>query len=787
MPLFPGDFKKFKYLEHDDNTVTLEHPSKHQIRIARKAIKDPKMVEMLDAMCHGGPVKPIKKNEGGLIPAIKRSGALGTQRKVEQDVADQEHRFKESMQQDPGAVFSKKETADRAPASSSDPRTPEAKQKAKAFEDTGELPEWTPDRKARLGYQHGGAVKPPVSNEEFVRKEGVVADRAPASEDSKPKSLWQSFEGAVHNLGADIDKTLKTGKVKQRYNDGGIVDKIVPDYSDPTSGAFYVEGAKDQSIEAQKKVLDPLMQKTIQNYNLLAFDKMPGEPRVQIADTFGPNGEPPAQIHPELAAKAKAMAEAEMQREAAEKEAAAKKAQEDNEIRYKQWQEQNAVNAQFGQPAIPLPEGIQQPQAPVPDVTETQGLAAQEVSREVASASQEPIEPAKPKEISPLNQQIAGIKAEALAKQAQADAQVEAYKKQAEAMDLSKAEFDNKYASLEAERQNLINDINNGAVDPEKFWDNHSRVASAIGILFGAMNTNGTNQVVKYLDTLMEQNLQTQKENLGYKKSLLEANLKQFGNLKDAQTMTRAMQADMLANAIGQAAAKAANPLAKAAAQQAIGELRAKAQVTTNELAKKQAIASLMQNARGSSDAAEAAASGLEMMGNYEEAGKIRNRIVPGFGLANTTEDAKVLKDLNADLMAAKSGINKLETLMNRPLKSLSVTDRAEAQTLQSSLIGALRVAIAGPGTMSETDKKLLESVIADPTRIFSLDASNKRTLQTLMGSLDDKFAASAKARGLNVKTPAEIKQDKSKEYEAWAKANPNNPKAREYLRLRGQ
>ena len=38
MPLFPSDFKKFKHLESDEDTTTLQHPAGHKIIIAHKAL-----------------------------------------------------------------------------------------------------------------------------------------------------------------------------------------------------------------------------------------------------------------------------------------------------------------------------------------------------------------------------------------------------------------------------------------------------------------------------------------------------------------------------------------------------------------------------------------------------------------------------------------------------------------------------------------------------------------------------------------------------------------------------
>jgi hypothetical protein len=56
---------------------------------------------------------------------------------------------------------------------------------------------------------------------------------------------------------------------------------------------------------------------------------------------------------------------------------------------------------------------------------------------------------------------------------------------------------------------------------------------------------------------------------------------------------------------------------------------------------------------------------------------------------------------------------------------------------LAGLLKGELRVEIVGPGAVSETEWRLLDSIIANPTKLASLDSTNKLALRTLLRSLD--------------------------------------------------
>lgn len=137
--------------------------------------------------------------------------------------------------------------------------------------------------------------------------------------------------------------------------------------------------------------------------------------------------------------------------------------------------------------------------------------------------------------------------------------------------------------NLQQEREGFINDIKNNQVDPQHYWANHSKVATAIGMILGGLG--GSDAPIKFLENQMDQDLKSQQDNIGARKTLLEANLRQFGNMRDAMTMTRIMQNDMLANKIQEIAAKNQSPLAQAQAKIAISPLLEKSAQLQQSLA----------------------------------------------------------------------------------------------------------------------------------------------------------------------------------------------------------
>lgn len=140
---------------------------------------------------------------------------------------------------------------------------------------------------------------------------------------------------------------------------------------------------------------------------------------------------------------------------------------------------------------------------------------------------------------------------------------------------------------------------------------------------------------------------------------------------------------------------------------------------------------------------------------NKEKLGQMeRDRLVPGLGLANTKEGAAKIKDLKRDMDAAQDSIEQLAQIADTPGKKFDLRTRAKADQLQKTLIGQLRIALTGPGALSDSERQLIEGAIANPTDIFSLDTTNRQRLSTLKNILDRKVALAAQSEGINAEIP---------------------------------
>lgn len=219
-------------------------------------------------------------------------------------------------------------------------------------------------------------------------------------------------------------------------------------------------------------------------------------------------------------------------------------------------QEQSAESVATAAHQQAAAESTPQPQMPKGMDTSPEGLAKQGIEAEIKGQNL-----------------LTGAKTELAEKQAQV-MENDVKRKQ----DIAQ-HYQQSFQQLEGERQAHIKDIQNGYIDPNKYWDSHSKIAAGIGMIIAGFNpTNKPNAAIDFINHQMDMNIEAQKQNLGAKQNLLTANLHQFKNLQDATDMTRIMQADAVKSQLELAAAKSASPFAKAAAQSAIGAIDAKYQ-----------------------------------------------------------------------------------------------------------------------------------------------------------------------------------------------------------------
>jgi hypothetical protein len=301
-------------------------------------------------------------------------------------------------------------------------------------------------------------------------------------------------------------------------------------------------------------------------------------------------------------------------------------------------------------------------------------------------------------------------------------------------------EYDRHYADIQQSQDQL------SRMQPQDFWADKSTgtkvvagLSMMLGALGGAMDGTGANQGADAIDKVIERDLKMQmmkrdiaKEGVQGKQNLFQMRMGQY---KDKDLAEQAVRSDMLQGVelqIKKMQAGSAGPQAKAKLNQMLGEIKMKREAANAELAGKIAEKQM------------------------ERMDKRQGQFVPALeGFALDDKGAQSLRDMSATVANTNQSVDELLKILGTSNKSLSPELAAQAQAIKGTLTGSLRTFLVGPGAVTEYEQKLLDSIVADPTKAFQLDSKAKATLVTLKRKVNDAFKNMAKAQGLN---PAEQK-----------------------------
>ncbi len=408
---------------------------------------------------------------------------------------------------------------------------------------------------------------------------------------------------------------------------------------------------------------------------------------------------------------------------------------------------EGTVQGMAGQPLAPIPTMDQGPApaaAPPADPGIAAGVAPPSAQAAPAPVAADPYQAA-------MQKQMQGLEMEAAAAQQAAQGKEKALADYGSAQQESTELYDANIKDAMDLRQQALQALQEGKIDPDRYWNNRStggKISTILGIIAAGFNpTSNPNAAIDMLNKEIDRDIDTQKMDLGRKQGLLSAANDHFRNIQSAADFHRVLANDLVSHKIDQAIAKAGTPMAQAALLKTKGALEFD---TAKRAARFGAEQTLSNPAANPASAAKA----LKIINDQDPAaGKdYAAKYVPGMGLTTTPEGGKVVRETQQMVQTAQQGINDLLAINKQTGKSLSPETRAKATTIQQSLVGALRLPITGPGAMNEGERKMLENLIANPTAIFSLDNSTKVKLETLSNRLQQGLEQSAKTNGLTVR-----------------------------------
>lgn len=278
-------------------------------------------------------------------------------------------------------------------------------------------------------------------------------------------------------------------------------------------------------------------------------------------------------------------------------------------------------------------------------------------------------------------------------------------------------------------------------IDPNKMWANMStgnKVLAGLSIFLGGFDPSGQNKALGIIQNSIDRDVDAQKA--------------QYAKLRDKKQDLNSLYGRMMDKFKDE---KIALGMAKAGHYQALG-MSVEAMAARAKVPQVQAQF-LQQSAVFKQKAAEVTADTMSKFLTAQQ--KNASLYVPGFGVAPTEKEAQ---DLRAKVSAADSArqeISNLKSLSKLGTK-FSTDDAAKAQMSANLLKSALRKEIVGEGAVSQEEYKILDSVIADPSKFFSLSSTQKTTLEYLENKVLRGLENTAKSFGLQVPEQYKPKTD---------------------------
>ena len=140
---------------------------------------------------------------------------------------------------------------------------------------------------------------------------------------------------------------------------------------------------------------------------------------------------------------------------------------------------------------------------------------------------------------------------------------------------------------------------------------------------------------------------------------------------------------------------------------------------------------------------------------------KVREQTVQFGGatfMAPSLKEAQDFREASANASGVAQDVQQLLKLVDAPGVKVPGTEANRlADGIATRLQGKLRVAITGPGAVNESEYAMLRTIIANPAKLWSIDANTKAALSSLGQFTEQNLVNKAKALGFTDATGANV------------------------------
>jgi len=137
-------------------------------------------------------------------------------------------------------------------------------------------------------------------------------------------------------------------------------------------------------------------------------------------------------------------------------------------------------------------------------------------------------------------------------------------------------------ARFRQERDKLVQELNDGRVDPDRYIKNMStagKIATGIGLVMGGIGSGLTGQpnlAFNHFENQIKNDVSSQEQNLGIKRTLLSDHLSTFKNIEDAKDAVQVASRSVLAHKLLAAGTQARSDIARNSLNLTAAQLQAK-------------------------------------------------------------------------------------------------------------------------------------------------------------------------------------------------------------------
>lgn len=341
----------------------------------------------------------------------------------------------------------------------------------------------------------------------------------------------------------------------------------------------------------------------------------------------------------------------------------------------------------------------------------------------------------------PVTEQMTGIQEEAAAKGALGQRQAQAANQFIAQQQAQQKVYQDSLKNNMADINATVQDYKAGHIDPSRYLASQNvgqKIATAIGLVLGGIGgalTHQENPAMKFLQTQIDRDIESQKAELGKKENLLSVNFRKFGNMQDAVKMTQAMQHGIYAAQFEKAAALAQTPIEKARAMQAAAQLQSQILPTLQQIRVRNTL--LGQNASQNTQKIDPAIAARFLAPDEST----RKEAVKEAG------EYKSLVKAQETLFTAFNQLDKLNTIGNR-IQHLGRTPAA-VESIKGRVLPGLSKETAGRFT--EADAKYIESILPENLDTPATIAQKKQDLYNLIAPKFEQFGTLS---SLGIPTP---------------------------------